>query len=175
MVRLLGNIYGEWEFLPDLTAKISFGTDLVNTKFDTFVPSNIFESGGVASASVNSGYTTNWLNENTLNWFKQINPDHTISVLGGVTFQQNINEGITASSQEFVNNVLEENGLESGAVYNQPSSSSTEWSLVSFLGRINYNISEKYLISVNGRVDGSSRFGANNKYAFFPQGRWHGG
>lgn len=170
MLRLLGNIYGEWEFLPDLTAKISFGTDLVNTKFDTFIPSNIFESGGVASASVNGGYTTNWLNENTLSWFKQINPKHSISVLGGITFQQNINEGFTASSQDYVNNVLKENSLGAGAVYNQPSSSRTEWNLVSYLGRVNYNINEKYLFSFNSRVDGSSRFGDNYKYAFFPSG-----
>jgi outer membrane receptor protein involved in Fe transport len=170
MLRLLGNIYGEWEFLPDLTAKVSFGTDLVNTKFDTFIPSNIFESGGVAEATINSGYTTNWLNENTLSWNKQINPEHSISVLGGITFQQNINEGLSASSREYVNNVLEENALGAGAVYNQPSSSRTEWSLVSYLGRVNYNINEKYLVSFNSRIDGSSRFGANYKYAFFPSG-----
>ncbi|WPP51800.1 TonB-dependent receptor [Catalinimonas niigatensis] len=170
MLRLLGNIYGEWEFLEGLTAKVSFGTDLVNTKFDTFVPSNIFESGGVASAIVRGGYTTNWLNENTLRWDKQLAQGHSLSVLGGITFQQNIFEDLSASSQEFVNNVLEENALGSGAIYNQPTSSREDWSLVSYLGRINYNINEKYLLSFNSRIDGSSRFGANNKYAFFPSG-----
>ncbi|MEK6478833.1 TonB-dependent receptor [Catalinimonas sp. 4WD22] len=170
MLRLLGNIYGEWEFLEGLTAKVSFGTDLVNTKFDTFVPSNIFESGGVATATVNGGYTTNWLNENTLRWDTEIMPGHSLSVLGGITFQQNLFESLEASSQDFVNNVLEENSLGAGAIYNQPGSSRTEWSLLSYLGRVNYNINEKYLISFNARVDGSSRFGANNKYAFFPSG-----
>ena len=170
MLRLLGNLYGEWEFVKGLTAKVSFGTDLVNTKFNTFIPSNIFESGGVAEATIRGGYTTNWLNENTLRWDKQLASGHTLSVLGGITFQQNIYEEVAASSQEYVNNVLEENALGSGAIYNQPSSLSTEWSLVSYLGRINYNINEKYLLSFNSRVDGSSRFGANNKYAFFPSG-----
>jgi len=170
MLRVLGNIYGEWEFVPELTGKVSFGTDLVNTKFDTFIPSNIFESGGVAVARVNGGYTTNWLNENTLNWNKKINDEHSISLLGGITFQKNFYESFGASSQEFVNNVLEENSLGSGSVYNQPSSSKTEWSLISYLGRINYNLKEKYLLSLNGRIDGSSRFGENNKYAFFPSG-----
>ena len=170
MLRLLGNLYGEWEFIPGLTAKVSFGTDLVNTKFDTFIPSNIFESGGVASASVNGRYTTNWLNENTLRWDKEIMPGHSLSLLGGITFQENLFEGFEASSQEYVNNVLEENALGAGAIYNQPSSASEEWSLMSYLGRINYNLREKYLISFNARVDGSSRFGSNNKYAFFPSG-----
>ena len=170
MLRVLGNMFGEWEFVPNLTAKVSIGTDLVNTKFDTFIPSNIFESNGIAVATINGGYTTNWLNENTLNWNKKINEDHSFSLLGGITFQKNFFEGFGASSQDFVNNVLEENSLGSGSTYNQPNSSKTEWSLVSYLGRINYNLKEKYLLSVNGRIDGSSRFGENNKYAFFPSG-----
>jgi len=170
MLRVLGNIYGEWEFIPDLKGKVSFGTDLVNTKFDTFIPSNIFESNGVASATVNGGYTTNWLNENTLSWNKEIAGIHSISLLGGITFQKNFYESLRASSQDFVNNSLEENSLGSGAIYNQPASSKTEWSLVSYLGRVNYNFNEKYLLSLNGRIDGSSRFGENNKYAFFPSG-----
>lgn len=170
MTRVLGNLYGEWEFIPDLTAKVSIGTDLTNTKFDTFIPSNIFESGGIAVARINGGYTTNWLNENTLNWNKKLNDDHSFSVLGGITFQKNFFEGFGASSQNYVNNVLEENSLGSGSTYNQPSSSKTEWSLVSYLGRVSYNMKERYLLSLNGRIDGSSRFGDNNKYAFFPSG-----
>lgn len=170
MVRLLGDIFGEWKIIPDLTAKVSFGTDLANNKFDTYIPSNIYESGGVASAEITGAYTTNWLNENTLNWNKQIGDNHNINILGGITFQQNQYEAVTASSQDYVNDVLKENGIGAGAVYNQPSASKTEWSIISYLGRINYNFSQKYLFSVNGRIDGSSRFGENNKYAFFPSG-----
>lgn len=170
MLRVLGNIYGEYEFVPDLVGKVSFGTDLVNTKFDTFIPSSIFESNGMAKATVNGGFTTNWLNENTLSWNKKITDIHSVSLLGGITFQKNFYESFRASSQDFVNNSLEENSLGSGSIYNQPASSKTEWSLVSYLGRINYNFDEKYLLSLNGRIDGSSRFGENNKYAFFPSG-----
>jgi len=169
-VRLLGNIFAEWEIIPDLKAKVSFGTDLFNTKFNTYIPSNIYESGGVASATVNGGYTTNWLNENTLSWNKEINKDHQISLLGGITFQQNHYEGVTASSQDYVNDVLKYNSLQAGATYNQPSSSNTDWSLISYLARANYNFKERYLLSVSARVDGSSRFGTNNKYALFPSG-----
>jgi TonB-linked SusC/RagA family outer membrane protein len=169
-VRLLGNIFAEWEIVPDLKAKVSFGTDLFNTKFNTYIPSNIYESGGVASATINGGYTTNWLNENTLSWNKEFNEDHQISLLGGITFQQNHYEGVTASSQDYVNDVLKYNSLQAGATYNQPSSSNTDWSLISYLARANYNFKERYLLSVSARVDGSSRFGTNNKYALFPSG-----
>jgi TonB-linked SusC/RagA family outer membrane protein len=169
-VRLLGDIFGEWEILPGLKVRSSFGVDLFDTKFNTFIPSNIYESGGVASATVSSGFTTNWLNENTVSWVKQINENHNISLLGGITFQQNNYEGVSGSSQDFVNDVLEENSLQAGAVYNAPNSSNTEWSLLSYIARANYNYKERYLFSFNARVDGSSRFGENNKYAFFPSG-----
>lgn len=169
-LRLLGNLYAELEILPDLKAKVSFGTDIFNTKYNNFLPSTIYESQGVTRADIQGGYTTNWLNENTLYYSKEINPDHRFSALGGVTFQKNFYEGFSAASQDFVNNVLQANSLQAGAVFNRPSSSATEWSIISYLSRINYTLKERYLFSVNARVDGSSRFGGNNKYAFFPSG-----
>jgi len=168
--RVLANIFGEWEIVQNLKAKISFGTDIFNTKFNTFLPDNIYESGGIAQASINGGYTTNWLNENTLNWNKQFGDDHKITLLGGITFQKNYYEGVSAASRDFVNNMLEENSLGAGAVYDQPSSSNTEWSILSYIARANYSFKERYILSFNGRIDGSSRFGKNNKYAFFPSG-----
>ncbi len=168
--RVLGDAFVEWAILPDLKAKVLFGTDLFNTKFNTFVPAKIYESGGVAQATVNGGYTTNWLNENTVNWTKEIGNVHSINVLAGLTFQRNRYEAFSGSSQGFVNDQLGENSLESGSVYNRPTSDKTEWSLLSYLGRVNYGWKDRYLFSVSGRVDGSSRFGANNKFAFFPSG-----
>jgi len=168
--RFLGDVFAEWEVVPDLKAKVSFGVDLFDLKYNTFTPSTIYESEGVASASIDGDYTTNWLNENTLNWSKQINKDHFISLLAGITFQRNNYEGFSASSEDFVNNVLEENSLQAGAIYNQPTSGKTRWSLLSYLGRVNYNFKERYLFTFSSRVDGSSRFGSNNKYAFFPSG-----
>ena len=168
--RVLGDIYSQWEIIPNLKAKVSLGVDVFNNRADFFTPSYIYESNGIATASIGNNMYYNWLNENTLNYSKQINENNFISLLGGITFQKNVSESFDASSQGFVNDVLQENNLGAGAVYNQPGSSSTEWSLVSYLGRANYNLGEKYLFSLNGRIDGSSRFGVNNKYAFFPSG-----
>lgn len=169
-LRLLGNVFAEYEILPDLKAKVSFGTDMFNTRYKSFLPSTIYEAQGVTRANIQGGYTTNWLNENTLFWDKEINPDHKFSMLGGITFQKNFYEGFSAASRDFVNNVLQANSLQAGATYDQPSSSATEWSIISYLSRINYTLKERYLFSINARVDGSSRFGRNNKYAFFPSG-----
>lgn len=168
--RLLGDIYGEWEIIPDLTAKVMVGVDLSYNKNDSYTPSYLYQAGGIASGSVSSGQTTNWINENTLTWSKKINENNSFSLLAGATFQHNLYEGSTATSSNFVNDVLEENSLGSASTYGQPASSETEWGLISYLGRINYNFRHRYLFSLTGRTDGSSRFGANNKWAFFPSG-----
>lgn len=65
---------------------------------------------------------------------------------------------------------MSDNNLQSGTTIDRPSSGATEWSIISFLGRINYSLDSKYLFTVSGRYDGSSRFGANHKFAFFPSG-----
>jgi len=174
--RFLGNTFAEWEFIEGLKAKVSFGIDIFNSKSDNYTPSNVYQSGGTANATISSGLRTTWLNENTLSYLKNFD-EHSISAVAGVTFQQSKYESVLGSSQDFVNDVLKENSLESGAVYNSPASDATEWGIVSYLARVNYSYKGKYLFSLAGRVDGSSRFGENNKYALFPSGSiaWRAG
>ncbi|MHB1178885.1 MAG: SusC/RagA family TonB-linked outer membrane protein, partial [Daejeonella sp.] len=166
--RLLGNFSGELDILKDLKAKVLFGFDYFMNKVNRYTPSSVYQSGGVASASISDQMYTNWLNENTLTYTKTINQDHAITLLGGATFQRNRAEELSASSQGFVNDVLQDNSLGSGSVYNRPGSGATEWGILSFLGRANYNFKNRYLFTASGRYDGSSRFGENNKFAFFP-------
>ncbi|GAA4315507.1 TonB-dependent receptor [Compostibacter hankyongensis] len=168
--RLLGDISGQYDITEGLTAKVLFGIDYFMNKASQYTPSNIYQSGGVASATIADATYTNWLNENTLTYSKTFNQNHSINLLGGITFQKNKGEDLSGSSQGFVNDVLGYNNLGSGSVYNQPGSSTTEWSIMSFLGRINYAFKDKYLFTLSGRYDGSSRFGTNNKFAFFPSG-----
>jgi len=170
-IRLLGDIYGTWEILEGLTAKVSFGADVINNKGNHFIPSFIYQgTGSNGFAEVESLLNTTWLNENTLTYNRQLNENNQLNLLVGITFQGNRTEFVRASSQSFVTDALEENSLQSGATYNVPQSSATEWGLVSYIGRINYNWREKYLFTATARVDGSSRFGAGNRYGFFPSG-----
>ncbi len=168
--RMLGDFSGEYEIVKDLKAKVLFGIDYFINKANRYIPSNIYQSNGISSAFISDASYTNWLNENTLTYTKTINSDHSFNLLAGATFQRNRDEGLSASSQGFVNNVLQYNNLGSGSVYTQPGSSATEWSIMSYLGRINYNYKGRYLFTASGRYDGSSRFGTNNKFAFFPSG-----
>ncbi|MCL6103921.1 MAG: SusC/RagA family TonB-linked outer membrane protein [Bacteroidetes bacterium] len=168
--RFLGDIYGEWQIMQGLKVKISFGTDIFYNKSNQYTPSTIYQSNGKATATVGVNRSINWLNENTINWTKTLNGIHSFNVLGGFTMQQNNTESVMGSSSSFVNDVMKYNSLDAGAIYNQPGSSATQWNLMSYLARVNYSLMDRYLFSLNARADGSSRFGVNNKFGFFPSG-----
>jgi TonB-linked SusC/RagA family outer membrane protein len=171
--RLLGDIYAQWEIIKGLKLKVLGGADVFYNKSNQYTPSTIYQSNGQAKATVGVSKTINWLNETTLTWDKSFN-DHQLTALGGFTIQRNRNEYVSGSSSNFVNDVMEYNNLGAGSVYNKPESYATQWSLLSYLGRANYSWKSRYFFSATARIDGSSRFGTNNKYGFFPSasGAW---
>ncbi|GEO06466.1 SusC/RagA family TonB-linked outer membrane protein [Adhaeribacter aerolatus] len=169
VLRLLGDIYGQYEIIKGLRLRVSLGTDLLNNKGNYFIPSTLaFGQATKGYGLVSNTTSTTWLNENILTFDKKINDNNALSLLAGVTFQGNRSETVAASSQGFVTNALQENSLQSGSTFNEPTTASPEWGLISYIGRANYNFKEKYLLTLTGRVDGSSRFGEGNKYGFFP-------
>ncbi len=166
----LGDIFMEIKLTPHITAKVTGGANISNVKDDTYLPMSTSEGVGTSGqGTIEYGLNQNWLNENTLSYINDFG-DHSVSAVVGATFQENIFEDVSASSQGYTNDILQENNLDGGQVYNQPFSSKTRWGLMSYLGRINYSYKSKYLASIAGRIDGSSRFGVDNKYAFFPSG-----
>ena len=167
---ILGDIFLEFKITPNLTAKVKGGADISNVKNDTYLPSNTNEGqGSNGSGTIRYNLNQNWLNENTLSYINEFG-DHSVSAVVGVTYQENIFEYVSGSSQGFTNDVLKENSLQGAETYNSPGSGKTRWGLISYLARVNYSYKGKYLASIAGRADGSSRFGENNKYAFFPSG-----
>lgn len=167
---ILGDIFMEIKLTPHLTAKVTGGANISNIKDDTYLPMSTYAGAGVSGrGTIEYSLSQNWLNENTLSYINSFG-EHSVSAVIGATFQENIFEDVSASSQGFTNDILQENNLDGGQVYNQPFSSKTRWGLISYLGRVNYSYKGKYLASLAGRIDGSSRFGEDNKYAFFPSG-----
>jgi len=138
------------------------------------LPNSTYEgnpSGGVGTggiATVGSTFTTSWLNENTLNYSKTFGR-HAINAVAGFTAQTSQTKGEIASAATFAFDDLSYNALQNGTGARAPSSSASAWQLASYLGRINYVLDEKYLLTVTLRADGSSRFGAGNKWGYFRQ------
>ncbi|MEX2565294.1 MAG: TonB-dependent receptor, partial [Cyclobacteriaceae bacterium] len=128
-------------------------------------------AGELTKANRNS---LNILNENILSYTNQINEDHRLDIVAGYTFQKEVNEGMSATNRGLSASHVDQATLGGGTDIQIPSSNRREWLLKSFLGRINYNRMEKYLFTFSFRRDGSSRFGAANKWANFPSvaGAW---
>jgi len=166
--RFLLNGYGEYTIFRGLTAKVLLGADLINNKQNRYLPSTVYE--GLPSGIARSGSlsTTNWLNENTLNYKKTIGHQHHFDVLVGFSQQQATTEVFSAGSSDFVNDSFTYNDLGSGTVLLAPGSLYSQWALRSYLGRVNYAFQDKYLVTLTVRADGSSRFGKNNKWGTFP-------
>ena len=126
-------------------------------------------SGGYAYITSTVNY--NWISETTLSYNKTFKDIHNIDAVVGFSAQQNRWETVTASASGFASDVYESYNLgASTGEARKPSSDLQEWSMLSYIGRVVYTLKDKYIFTGNMRIDGSSRFGANNKYGYFPSG-----
>ncbi|MDF2516484.1 MAG: hypothetical protein K0R59_1780 [Sphingobacterium sp.] len=167
-LRVLGTSFAQYRILQGLQAKVLFGVDLNNRDDKFYLPSYIYEgAGSKGEASLGNLNGNSWLNENTLTYTGVIG-QHNFNALLGFTQQENKNEVFSAGAQNFVTDDLLFNSLQSGSTLTRPSSDTYNWVLHSYLARVNYNYSNKYYVSASIRRDGSSRFGANNKWGNFP-------
>lgn len=169
--RVLSNFFADFLIAKGLTFRTSWGADLYNTKSNFYATRLVglgANSGG--NASITSFANLNWLNENTLTYNRSFVEKHTITALLGYTTQAYDNENVGANGANFNDDFATYNNLGAGASLQAPNSGSSEWSLISYLARINYGFDSRYLLTLTARRDGSSRFGPNNKYGFFPSG-----
>lgn len=121
---------------------------------------------GPAALSVTSGNNTYKTFEATAVYDKQIGK-HTVRFLAGSSFEDYKENYLTGYRNTFPNNYLYE--LASGSASSMTNDGySNEWSLLSYFGRLNYSYQDRYLVEVNARYDGSSRFATNERWGFFP-------
>jgi len=167
--RLQYNLYADFSILKGLKFKTTFGSFINNERNGLFTPTTLNAGRNVGgAATVSARKVKSFINENFLTYTKQFNTKHTFSALGGVSYQKFINESFGANSQSFLSNSVSFWNLGGGSVSLPGNSALTESTLASAYARLNYNFSDKYLLTFNGRYDGSSNFSKNNKWAFFP-------
>jgi TonB-linked SusC/RagA family outer membrane protein len=108
-----------------------------------------------------------WQTENYFNYNKTIG-DHQITGLVGLSWSENTYDYVTASASKFSSTFYQWNNLGAGSNPPTVGSSQTRGALNSYFARATYSYLGKYMLTATGRMDGSSKFGTNNKYAFFP-------
>lgn len=167
-LRLLTNAYFEAKFLSNFTFKSSVAVDLGASRRKVF---NSSTTGGIFSPPpkpATGSYATqtydSWLTENTLNYVKTFN-DHSLDVIVGYSAQKYSTENNSLTGTNYADDQV---SWIDAAATRYGSNNISEWSLLSGFSRLNYNYKGKYLLSLSARRDGSSRFGADNKWGNFP-------
>lgn len=154
--------------INDLTFRFSGGVELNDDRSDSYTMKKFYNSSGSASLSTNK--TQSILSENIVTYSKIMNSVHELTAMGGFTYQEFTGKSLSAGGNDFVSDVTETYNLQSASVLGIPYSSFTEWTLLSYLGRINYTLLGKYLFTASFRSDGSSRYSDENKWGYFPSG-----
>jgi len=163
--KVLSNVAFTYKPLSKLSIRILGGIENTDSRYDNYTTLKFVGSNG--SASVSTGQSTSLLNENTVSYNNTIGK-HSISAVGGFTFQNFLNTNLGGSGSGFLSDATETFNLGSAAVSGIPSSSYSLSTLLSFIGRINYNYNNKYLATVTFRSDGSSKYSEGNKWGYFP-------
>lgn len=170
-LRLVGNLYSEVSFFKNFVFKTSYQFDLGNDKTRSFTPEYFVsptQQNEENDLTVNFGESRRWIFENILSFNKSF-AKNRIDALIGYSAQEDKSEYLTGSRE----NLLAENEslwyLNAGSGENQQNANGAgQGALTSILFRANYTYNERYLLTATFRRDGSSKFGANNRYANFP-------
>ncbi|WGU68867.1 SusC/RagA family TonB-linked outer membrane protein [Capnocytophaga canimorsus] len=169
-LRMLANVYTEFELLKDLKFKSSYGWNRTSTDNYSFTP--VYEVNVNQRNLENSIYRYNGRNvyqtwENTFNYTKEIGK-HNISALYGFTKEKSRYEWVSGSKNNIPNEDKALWFLDAATSGDAAKGSASEFTLMSYLGRINYSFDNKYLITASYRADGSSRFSKGNRWGYFP-------
>lgn len=167
--RTFGTVYGEYFLFPFLSAKVKIGGDINSVKRNVWIDPvslNGQQYGGIAS--ILTGERSNYLLEGTLN-FNKIYNSSRINAVVGVTKEKFTSENFSGNGRGYTLPDLSYYAIGTGdPLLNEIGSGRQSAQLLSFLGRLNYSLLDKYLFTVSFRADGSSRFGPNNRFGYFP-------
>ncbi|MEM8965261.1 MAG: TonB-dependent receptor [Bacteroidota bacterium] len=169
--RLLANISPSVEIIPNLTYKLNLGIDYSVTtrdiQLEPYVLLEGLEFGELANITTTN---ENQLVENTLTYNLERN-QHNVTFLAGHSYQRTFVHQKTFELSSFASNGIEPRYQDQISTQEQPTTLRTfarEDELQSFFGRVNYAFDSKYLLTATLRADGSSKFGENNRYGYFP-------
>jgi TonB-linked SusC/RagA family outer membrane protein len=168
--RAFGNAYAEVDILKDLVAKTSIGIDFTNANRVGYTLMDLEEAEIEANNAMTNAYAydVNWTWSNTLNYSKTFAGIHKLNVLAGTEAIKGTGRDFSATRTTFFSEDPLYMYLNSGTAGIANTGAGYEWALFSIFGKLNYALKDRYLLEATVRRDGSSRFGANNRYGTFP-------
>lgn len=168
--RILANMSAEFQLIPNLNYRLNVGFDRTVAERRVNQNEQLTYLRNRGEADINGITANNRLIENYLTYLMDMGEEHSFNFLLGHAYQffkVNTTEvnvtGFTVDDVKYTDRLIYGNSSTATVT-----STAIERELQSFFGRINYSYMDKYLLTVTGRLDGSSKFGENNKYGFFP-------
>lgn len=171
-MSIIGKVYAELELYKGLTYKISFGGDYYGAHNDKYRQSALplkgkdyYDMPSNPEGYSSSSFYFNWLVENQLTYNTTINEKHNLTAILVQSAQKETSKSNSVTASDYPNDYIQ---TISGGTVTKGKSEKTQWSIASYLARIQYNYLGKYMLSGAIRTDGSSRFGKNNRWGYFP-------
>lgn len=165
---IMGTVYGEVDILKGLKFRTSLSGTLGHTDSESFSPA-IISTRKIANGSETHSRNSKTIFDNTLNYNTRIKDIHVIDAMVGLSYEKYITRSQSISGDTYPDDEIFTN-IGSAANVTRWSSSYSSSGLFSSFARINYRLMDCYLFTFTGRYDGSSMFGSNNRYGFFPSG-----
>lgn len=166
---VLANLKAQYQLTKGLTFATSFGANYNQSNRDAFLPV------GTAQGTLSNGYAFRgesnlftYLTENTLSFNHTLKNKSRINAVVGYTYQKFMSRNFAMAATNFASQLLGFDQLSLANATTIPVTANQAYSLSSYLGRINYAIGNRYLLTFTGRADGASRLPQANKWAFFP-------
>ena len=167
--RTLGNTYARLRLLDGLTYEFKYGLDYVNFREHSYYPVTTrlgARYNGLGLESASEMFQNQIMNN--LNYLSEPFSGHYLDVLVGADFESYQRRSSYMRGQDFPDPQLQY--IASAATIVFADATGRDSKLHSYYGRVKYNIDNKYIFTLSGRYDGSSRFGRNNRFGFFPSG-----
>ena len=166
--QIFGNAALTFHLAEGLDLKTQLGIDHHNQTYRGY------SSIGLNNISMPNGWAE-YQNWNTLYWqeetyltYNKVFGDHRLNAMAGLSWTERTQNWNKARTEGFSDDFFEDYNMSAGTTPSSPESSWNRWRMNSYFLRFAYTYKDRYSATVTGRVDGSSKFGDNNKYAFFP-------
>ncbi|MEJ7769869.1 MAG: SusC/RagA family TonB-linked outer membrane protein, partial [Chitinophagaceae bacterium] len=167
--RLFSSLYGEVEILKGLKYRLNFGPDFTQNRNGRFIGRFTNDRrGGDPTAANSEDFVTSYTLENLLTYNKTIKDVHAVNFTGLYSVQTRSQEASNNAVQGVPIEGMENFNVSAAPIITGVGSSYEKWSILSYMARLNYVFDGRYLLTLTGRADGSSRFSPGQKWGFFP-------
>jgi TonB-linked SusC/RagA family outer membrane protein len=170
--RYLINNFWNIYFTKDLVFRASWGLNQAFYRNNTYYPKTTYRGKLMNSdASISEYRNSDYLLDATLTYKKLLFKNHQLTAMAGYAYQKFISENVWASNSDFITDVYNVYNLGGGGdLTKQLGSEKSMYKFLSYFGRVNYDIADRYLFTFTVRADGSDRFGSNSRFGYFPSG-----